>query len=115
MDDTEVFVEMPQGFAEAGKVLRLQKSLYSLRQLPRNFFLHLKEKLELPHIGFKQSALDPCLFISDKVLCLVYVDDTLFFSPKQEYINAIVQKLRDSEMNLEAESNVAGFLGVHID
>ena len=83
MVDTEVFVKMPRGFAEAGKVLRLNKSLYGLQQSPQNFFQHLKSKLEQPHIGFRQSESDSCLFISDKVLCLVYVDNTLFFSPIQ--------------------------------
>ena len=34
----EVYVEMPQGFRQDGKVLRLKKSLYGLRQSPLNFF-----------------------------------------------------------------------------
>jgi hypothetical protein len=58
--------------------------------------------------------LDPCLFVSDKVICLVYVDDTLFFSPKEEYIDEIIQRLRDDDMELEEESSVAGFLGVNM-
>jgi hypothetical protein len=45
----------------------------------------------------------------------VYVDDTLFYSPKPEYIDEVIQKLRDAEMDLEEEGSVAGFLGVHIE
>jgi hypothetical protein len=45
----------------------------------------------------------------------VYVDDTLFYSPKPEYIDEVIQKLRDAEMELEEEGSVAGFLGVHIE
>ena len=106
-----IYVDMPRGFAEPGKVLKLKRSLYGLRQSPRNFFLHLKGKLE--GIGFESAQdVDPCLFISDKVIALVYVDDTLFYSPKQEYINEVIQKLRDNEMDLEEEGSVAGFLGV---
>ena len=75
-----VFVEMPKGFSEPGKVLKLKKSLYGLKQAPRNFFQHLKGKLE--KIGFVSSDSDPCLFISDRVICIVYVDDTLLFSPR---------------------------------
>ena len=37
----EVYVEMPQGFRQEGKVLRLKKSLYGLHQSPLNFFKHL--------------------------------------------------------------------------
>lgn len=47
-------------------------SIQGLRQSPRNFFLHLKERLEA--VGLKQQLkVDPCLFISNKVICLVYV------------------------------------------
>jgi hypothetical protein len=49
------------------------------KQAPRNFFQHLKGKLE--RIGFTSSTADPCLFISEKVICIVYVDDTLLLSP----------------------------------
>jgi hypothetical protein len=88
--------------------------LYGLKQSPRNFFLHLKEKLEA--CGFRnQENTDPCLFISDDCICLVYVDDTLFFAPRQEYIDKAIAKLREQQMELEIEESVAGFLGVHIE
>ena len=45
---------------------------------------------------------------------MVYADDTLFFSPKGEYIDEIIQKLRQDDMELEEESSVAGFLGVNM-
>jgi hypothetical protein len=54
------------------------------------------------------------LFVSDRAICTVYVDDTLFFSPRQEYIDEMIVKLEDSGLSLEAEDDVAGFLGVLI-
>jgi hypothetical protein len=109
-----VYLHMPRGFYQPGKVLKLKRSLYGLRQSPRNFFQHLKAKLEL--IGFEANDnIDPCLFISDKVICLVYVDDTLFFSPKEDFINEVIDKLSKADLDLEVEDSVAGFLGVHID
>jgi len=112
---TGVYIEMPRGFEKPGKVLKLKKSLYGLKQSPRNFFLHLKSKLET--VGLRsEPEIDPCLFISDKVICLIYVDDTLFFSPKQEYIDEIISKLQNEQnLALEVEDTVAGFLGVHIE
>jgi Reverse transcriptase (RNA-dependent DNA polymerase) len=72
-----IYVQMPRGFGQAGKVLKLKKSLYGLRQAPRNFFLHLKAQLEA--IGFKsQEDFDPCLFMLKNVICLVYVDAHCF-------------------------------------
>jgi hypothetical protein len=113
-DRSGVYVQMPRGFSQPGKVLKLKKSLYGLKQSPRNFFQFLKGKLE--GVGFQQCQdVDPCLFISDKVVCLIYVDDTLLYSPRKEYIQEVVEKLRDAEMELEAEDSVAGFLGVNIE
>ena len=37
-----VYVRMPRGLEEDRKVLKLQCSLYGLRQSPRNLFEHLK-------------------------------------------------------------------------
>ena len=108
----DVYVEMPRGFAEPGKVLKLKKSLYGLKQAPRNFFQHLKGKLE--RIGFTSSAADPCLFMSEKVICIVYVDDTLLFSPRAEYIDEVLTQLKEEELDLEEEDDVAGFLGVNV-
>ena len=112
-DRSGVFLEMPRGFAEAGKVLKLWRSLYGLKQSPRNFFQHLKGKLEA--VGFQsQEHVDPCLFMSDKVIVLVYVDDTLFYSPRTEWIDEAIQQIQQQELELEIEDSVAGFLGVHI-
>jgi hypothetical protein len=106
---------MPRGFAKPGKVLKLKKSLYGLKQSPRNFFHYLKSKLEA--IGFEQALdVNPCLFISDKVICLVYVDDTLLFAHDMKDINNMLHRLTHEQgMGLEIEDDVAGFLGVHIE
>jgi Reverse transcriptase (RNA-dependent DNA polymerase) len=89
------------------------KSLYGICQSPRNFFQHLKSKLEA--IGFEsQENIDPCLFLSDKVIALVYGDNTLLFSPDDAYIDDVIFKLRQSDMELEVEDSVAGFFGMNI-
>ena len=65
-------------------------------------------------MGFKQSEVDPCIFISEKVICLVYIDETLFFSPNELDIDAVLKKLRELNLELNIEDDVAGFLGVLI-
>ena len=37
----KVYVEMPLGFHQKGKVLKLRKTLYGLRQSPRAFWQYL--------------------------------------------------------------------------
>jgi hypothetical protein len=110
-----VYVEMPRGFSEPGKVLKLKKSLYGLKQSPRNFFLHLKENLEACNFYNPSPDTDPCLFVTPKVICVVYVDDTLLWSVKSEWIDEAIAQLQTRGMKLEIEDSVAGFLGVHIE
>ena len=43
----EVYVAMPQGFKKAGKVLKLRRTLYGLRQSPRAFWKYMVEKMEI--------------------------------------------------------------------
>lgn len=109
-----VYVKMPPGFGQPGKVLRLKKSLYGLKEAPCNWFLHLKENLEkLEFVA--QINVDICLFISPKVIVLIYVDDTMLFALDNLDIRDVVHQLRDAGFVLEIETNdVAGFLGVQI-
>jgi hypothetical protein len=48
----------------------------------------------------------------DKVICIVYVEYTLFYSPKESYIMEAIEALKKENMDLEVESDVSGFLGV---
>jgi hypothetical protein len=78
-----------------------------------NWFLHLKEKFT--EVGFKQSEYNACLFVSDILIYIFHVDDTLFFSPRQEYIDDMIVKLEEAGLQFEAEDGIAGFLGVLIE
>ena len=79
--DEKVFVEMPRGFESKvkngrPKVLKLFKMLYVLRQSSRAFWKYMTAKMKI--CGMQQSKMDPCLFIGDKVISIIYVDDILF-------------------------------------
>jgi len=110
----EVYVRMPKMFEKEGHVYRLKKSVYGLRQSPLNFFNTLKDGLEAR--GFKQmKLLDPCLFCSDDVVCLTYVDDCLFFARDETAIDRVIESLGREEptsFKLNIEDDVAGFLGI---
>jgi hypothetical protein len=112
----DVYIEMPKSSGKPGIVLKLCKSVYGLKQSPHNFFHHLRDKLH--DVGFSSSASasasDPCIFISDKAIALVYVDDTLCFSPKQEHIADILLKLKANGLDLNIEEDTADFFGVHV-
>ena len=67
--DTEIYMELPEGFEDEkrqGKVCRLKKSLYGLKQSPRCWNHKLDEFLK--SIGFT-----PCFFDTERItlrLCL---------------------------------------------
>ena len=95
-ENEKVFMRIPCIYHKPGKsiednkhrVLKLNRSIYELAQSPLNWFKRLKRGLE--HRGFKPSKMDPCLFISKQVLCLVYVDDCLFFARDEADIDKAI-------------------------
>ncbi|GKD42806.1 retrovirus-related pol polyprotein from transposon TNT 1-94 [Tanacetum coccineum] len=78
--DEEVYMKLPPGFyGSRGKVCRLKKSLYGLRQAPHNWFCKLATALKT--FGFTQLYADYSLFSFKRsgieLHVLVYVDDLI--------------------------------------
>lgn len=101
-----VYMKMPQGYAAIGNrisvnmelptskstlVCKLKKSLYGLRQAPRQWFSKLS--LTLLQMEYKQSKADPSLFsyhTSDSItLVLIYVDDLLICGSSLNSIDSL--------------------------
>ena len=62
-----------------------------------------------------QSKFDPCLFVGEKVMCIVYVDDLIFWARDEDDIHDLAMQLRDLGVDLEQEDDAAGFLGVTLE
>ena len=107
-----VYVEMPLGFRKHGKVLKLKKTLYGLRQSPHSFWKYLTKAMKA--CGMEVSKIDPCLFVGEKVLSICYVDDILFWAKDEADINELAMALRAEGLLLEQEDDAAGFLGVRL-
>ncbi|GAX26628.1 hypothetical protein FisN_UnNu100, partial [Fistulifera solaris] len=109
----ECYIEMPQGFHDDGEdtVLMLQKTLYGKSDSPLRFFNLLKDTLE-KH-GFKQLVdIDACLFVHEKIICLTYVDDCLWFSLDEKCMDDMIDTI-DKVLTLTVESkDVSAFLGI---
>ena len=83
--------EGPEGQDRKEVVLKLNKSLYGLVQAPMYWANHLA--MQMGKIGFKASALDPCVFYGRGMVVLSYVDDCLFFGPDAGEIDKVIQDL----------------------
>jgi hypothetical protein len=111
--DHDVYVEMPKLFEADGKVWKLKRALCGLKDAPRAYVVHTKNKLE--ELGFRQSDADPCLFISPTVICLIYGDDALFVYKSPKEVNILTKRMKQIGMLFKEESDVAGYLGVLLD
>jgi hypothetical protein len=82
--DDEVYMSQPDGVRgdHAGQVLRLNKSIFGLRQSPRVWNSQLNSYLV--SLGFKRCVTDPCLYIRRRegrvLIVAVFVDDIVIAS-----------------------------------
>jgi hypothetical protein len=114
--DAEIYMTQPQGFDDgSGRVCRLRKSLYGLKQSPRcwnNKFHSFMEKS-----GFVRSTADPCIYIrqsgTEKLIVAIYVDDGLIAGSTQEAVDSFL-RLLTSEFKITVGS-LDSFLGMQIE
>jgi Reverse transcriptase (RNA-dependent DNA polymerase) len=107
-----IYIEMPQGFEQAGKVLKVKKSLYGDKRVPKLWFQHLR--VALLRIGFTQSLHDPCLFFKQGIVFIVYVDDGIFVAIDIALIDQAISELHAEQFDLEEEDDYAGYLGISL-
>jgi len=75
--DAEMYVEMPEGFAVDGHVLKLNKALEGIRPGAHLWFKRNSEALT--SIGFTASLSEPNLYIHKElpIMLAVFVDDVI--------------------------------------
>ena len=112
--DHEIFIEPPEGYPEAaGHVLRLLKSLYGLKQSPRQWYFKLRKFLE--EHGWIVSAYDPSIFINREqdLIMSVYVDDILLLGQDERKINQMKATLA-STFQMTDLGLCSYYLGMHV-
>jgi len=114
--DGEVYCELPEEFSvnSAGRleyVLKLERSLYGLKQAARLWFKTLEKSLH--DRGFKTSAQDLCMFMKKKLIVLVYVNDVLFFGMTEKIIGDMIEDLQ-KDFDLNVEDSMFAFLGIEM-
>lgn len=67
--------------------------------------------------GLQQSKFDPCLFVGEKVMWILYVDDLIFCKKKNMtfMISRWNCKSWQLDVDLEQEDDADGFFGATLD
>ncbi|CAI7910882.1 unnamed protein product [Closterium sp. NIES-54] len=92
----ELYMMQPEGLDDgSGRVCRLKKAIYGLKQAPGAWYHKLEETLLAG--GFKKSECDDKLFLLQEkeqfLMLLVYVDDILLFSESAAMIERMEEML----------------------
>ena len=92
-----ILIELPQDFKSGGGqhdvVLKLNKSLYGQAKAARLWYEKLRNGLL--ERGFVMRKLDPCLFMSKTVICVLYVDYCLFWARSQYDIDNLMKYFKE--------------------
>ncbi len=115
-----VFMELPIGFDTPDNeerrfyVLKLNKSLYGLKQAGYNWFSKLSNGLQ--DQGFVQSSIDSCVFFGPGCIVLTYVDNCIIIGDSMDQIDKLIQSLHEGDESfvLQDEGSIDKYLGVDI-
>ncbi|PRQ42655.1 putative RNA-directed DNA polymerase [Rosa chinensis] len=117
--EEEVYMDMPPGsqckLSEVGKVCRLRKSLYGLKQSPRAWFGRFTKAMKA--FGYRQSNSDHTLFIRHKAgkltVLIVYVDDMVVTGDDPVERKALQDYLA-TEFEMKDLGQLKYFLGIEV-
>ena len=114
--DEEIDMEQPEGFIVPGqekKVCRLVKSLYELKQAPKQW--HEKFDHAVISDGFKINECDKCIHMKntnkDYVIICLYVDDMLIIGSNIEIIKT-TKKMLNSKFDMKDMGVANVILGI---
>ncbi|CAM8901857.1 unnamed protein product [Rhodiola kirilowii] len=117
--DEDVYMKLPPGFYSQarhdGKVCKLQRSLYGLKQASRQWFARFSDSLV--EFGFVQSLNDYSLFTlslsGEFLVLLVYVDDVVITGTSSSLIDNVKQFIHD-KFRIKDLGLLKYFLGLEV-
>ena len=114
----KIYMHIPPGFNTVqteGKVLKLRRSLYGLKQSPRAWFGRFRKAML--KLGFSQSNADHTLFYKrcggKLTILIVYVDDIVITGDDDQGIERVKQHLRN-EFEVKDLGEMRYFLGIEV-
>jgi hypothetical protein len=112
----DIFIDQPEGYDDgSGRVCRIRRALYGLKQSPRQWNQHLHEYLL--SLGFTASDFDPALYLRWRAdgltLLLVYVDDLLILCACLRMLKVLKEQLM-GRWKMRDLGEVQYYLGLNV-
>jgi len=114
----EIYMTQPKGFEDgSGKVCKLVKSIYGLKQAPKAWNKRITKFLK--NLNFEATDNDPCIFYnrSRTTILAIFVDDGLITALNKDDVEFVMSKL-SSEFEVTTEKPNQGklhYLGMGIE
>ncbi|BET02421.1 Retrotransposon protein [Nesidiocoris tenuis] len=111
-----IFMNLPEEMAEKNHVCKLNRSIYGLKQSPKNWYEKFDEFMLKEN--FKRSYHDSCLYSKItpkfKIYCFIYVDDLIIASDSLIQMKNFKSKLYQN-FDMVNLGNVKSFLGLEVE
>lgn len=111
--EQNIYMKIPEGFADQGKICKLNKALYGLKQAPSQWNKKLTSFLKSE--GLIQLKTDQCLFKDTKndLYLAIHVDDGILMGKNPKQMKNLLEKLRDN-FEMTCEENPSMYVGMEI-
>jgi hypothetical protein len=98
-------------------LLKVEKNIYGLKDAGRTWSEYLRNNLLKR--GFKQSAINSCLFYQGSLILVCYVDDIICFSLHTKDLDWLEESFakqtsKYNSFNFTVEGEVAAYLGIEV-
>ena len=113
-----IFLDLPPGYVQANpdardKVMKIKKSLYGDCRAANLWYRMLRKSL-IDDMGFTCSEMDPCLFVKNNCIVVLYVDDAIIFSKDDAEIERILQQFCDLKYDFSRDTTFSSYLGIQL-
>ena len=111
--DADIYLKEVPGYPDIG-VVKLEKSLYGIRQAPRIWYQTLIT--EFYNLGFTELISDSCVFKHATSQCyiLIFVDDIIILTNDESLRSKVVEHLK-SKFSLTDMGLLRHFIGLQVD
>ena len=119
--EEDIWIQLPIGFQVDGQteadsdrqyILKSNKNIYGLKQGSFNWYKKLKKLLVERELN--PLTIDPCLYIGNGMIVLIYVDELIILGPSMVDTDAFVQSMKNGpdKFALIDDGDINKFIGI---